>query len=59
MHPDRVIVRTYTRPDGLSTRPDYQNTLTRQSVNTNNAPRDPASASPLHGILSGHGPTLR
>ena len=41
MHPDRVIVRMYRRSDGLSTRPDYQNTLTHQSADTNDAPRDP------------------
>ena len=41
MHPDRVIVRVYRQSDGLSTRPDEQNTLTRQYVNTNDTPRDP------------------
>ena len=41
MHPDRGIVRTYRRSEGLSTRPDDSNTLTRQSVDANDAPRDP------------------
>ena len=41
MHPDIGIVRTYRRSDGLYTRPDKQNTLTCQSVDTNDAPRDP------------------
>ena len=41
MHPDRGIARTYRRSDGLSKRPDDQNTLTRQSADTNDAPRDP------------------
>ena len=39
--PDRGIVRTYRRSDGISIRPDGQNTLTRQSADTNNAPRYP------------------
>ena len=47
MHPDRGIVRTYIWSDGLSTRPDNQNTFTRQSADTNNAPRDP-----LHGPVT-------
>ena len=41
MYPDRGIVRTYRLSDGLSTRPDDQNTLTRQSVDKINGPRDP------------------
>ena len=47
MHPDRVTVRMYRRPEGLSTRPDDQTTLTCQSANTNDAPRDP-----LHGSVT-------
>ena len=41
MHPYIGIVRTYRRSEDLSTRPDDQNTLTRQSSDTNDAPRDP------------------
>ena len=41
MHPYRLIVRTYIQSDGIYTRPDYQNTLTRQSANSNDDPRDP------------------
>ena len=44
MHPDRGIVRTYKRSVIISPRPDVKKTLTCQSANTNNAPRDP-----LHG----------
>ena len=51
MYPDRGIVHTYRRSDDLSTRPDNQNTLTCQSYNMNNAPRDPLLLAPLHGIL--------
>ena len=40
MHPDRGIVRTYRQTDGLSTIPDDQNTLTHQSSDMNDAPRD-------------------
>ena len=40
MHPERVIVLTYRRLDNISKRQDDQNTLTRQSADTNNAPRD-------------------
>ena len=47
MHPDRVIVRKYRQLDGLSTRPYDQHTLTRQSDDTNDAPRDP-----LHGPVT-------
>ena len=38
MHPYRVIVLMYRWSDGISTRPDYHNTLTFQYVNTNYAP---------------------
>ena len=41
MHPDRGILRTYRRLDGISTRPDNHNTLTNQSSDTKNEPRDP------------------
>ena len=41
MHPARGIVRIYRRSHGLSMRPDDQSTLTRQSANTNDSPRDP------------------
>ena len=47
MHPDRGIVSTYRRSYGLSTRPDDHNSLTRQSIDTNDAPRDP-----LHGPVT-------
>ena len=40
MHPYRGIVCTYIQLDGLSMRPNDQNTLTCQSSNTNDAPRD-------------------
>ena len=40
MHPDRGIVRKYILSDDISTKLDNQNTLTRQSNGTNNAPRD-------------------
>ena len=46
MHVDRGIVCTYRHSDGLCTRPDNQNTLTCQSVDTNDAHRDP-----LHGSI--------
>ena len=46
MNPDRGIVRTYRRSDGLSMRPDDHNTLTFQSVNKNGAPREP-----LYGLV--------
>ena len=48
MHLDRGIVHTYRRSDGLFTRPDDQNTITRQSSDTSNTPRDLASADLLH-----------
>ena len=41
MHTYRGIVRTRRWSDGLSTRPDDQNTITCQSDNTNEAPRGP------------------
>ena len=41
MHPYRGILHKYRRLDGLSTRPYDQNTLTHQSTDTNDAPRDP------------------
>ena len=40
MHPDRGIVCTYIRLDGISTRPDDSNTLNRQPAATKNYPRD-------------------
>ena len=50
MHPDRGIVRMYRRSDGLYTIPGDHNTLTCQSADTNNAPRDP-----LHSPITGYG----
>ena len=41
MHPDIRIVCTYIQCYGLPNRPDDHNTLTRQSTDTNDAPRDP------------------
>ena len=41
MHTYRGILRTYRWSDVLSTIPDDQNTLTRQSADTNNVPREP------------------
>ena len=41
MHPYRVIVLTYRRSSVLSVRPYIHNTLTLQSTDTNDAPRDP------------------
>ena len=41
MHPERGILHTHIWSDSISTRPDKPNTLTRQSDNTNDAPRDP------------------
>ena len=46
MQPDRGIVRTYRRSDGLSTIQYEKNTLTCQSADMNNASRDP-----LHGLV--------
>ena len=40
MQPDRGTVRMDKRSGGLSTRPDDLNTLTCQSSDTNNTPRD-------------------
>ena len=50
MHPYRGIVCTYRRLDILYRIPDDQNTLTHQSADTNNAPRDP-----LHGPITDGG----
>ena len=47
MHLDRGIVHTYRWSDGLSTRPDDQKTFTRQSTDTNGAPKDP-----LHSLFT-------
>ena len=47
MHPDIRIVRTDRHSDGLSTIPDGPNTLNRQSVPANDAPRNPPSADML------------
>ena len=47
MYPDIIVVLMYRGSDVLSTRADNQNTLTRQSANMNNAPRDP-----LYGIIT-------
>ena len=41
MQLDMGIVSTCRCPDGLYTIPDVLNTLTHQSINTNDAPRDP------------------
>ena len=41
MHPDRLIVHTYRRSNGLSTKTDYHKTFTCQFSNTNNATRKP------------------
>ena len=41
MHPEILIVQTYTQSDGLSTGTEISKTLTNQSTDTNNAPRDP------------------
>ena len=51
MHPDRGIARTYRRSDGLSKRPDDHNTLTRQSADTNDAPKDPLHGPIVHGDI--------
>ena len=50
MHPDREIVRTYRRSYGLSTVPDDHNTLTHQSADTNDAPKEPLSSAPLQRV---------
>ena len=47
MHPYRGIVHVYRRSDGLSTRPDDQNTVTHQYTDTNDTPRDP-----LNGLVT-------
>ena len=41
MHPYRGILCKYIQSDGLYTIPDDQNTLTLQSANTNDAPKEP------------------
>ena len=41
MNPDRWIVRTHRRSDSITTISDEHNTLTCQSADTNDAPRDP------------------
>ena len=41
MYPYRGIVCTYIRSEGLSTRPNQQNTLTRKSTSKNDSPREP------------------
>ena len=52
MHPDRGIVRTFIRSDGLYTRPEDQNTLTHQPSDTKYAPEDlplgPVTQKPAH-----------
>ena len=58
MHPDRGIVRTNRRSDGLSTRPDGPNTLTFQSAGVITTPIGTCFTAPLHGILPVHGPDL-
>ena len=50
IHPYRGIVHTYRWLDVLSTIPDDQNTLTRQSADTNNAPRDPLLVPVTHPV---------
>ena len=40
MHPYRGIVHTERRSDGISMIPDGPNTLTFQSADTNDTPRD-------------------
>ena len=47
MHPEMGILSTYRQSDGLSTRLEDQNTLTNQSSNNNDSPRDP-----LHGSIT-------
>ena len=49
MDTDRVIVSMYRRSYGLSTIPDDQNNLTRQSTDTNDAPKDPLLSSVTRG----------
>ena len=43
MHPYIGIVCMYRPSDSISTRPDEQNTLTRKSADTNDAPQGPYS----------------
>ena len=47
MHLDIKIIRSYRRSDGIYTRLDDPNTLTRQSDGTNDAPREP-----IHGPVT-------
>ena len=51
MHPYRVILSTYRKSYGLSTRPDGPNTLTHQSASTRNAYRDPPH-SPVTNLIT-------
>ena len=55
MHLYRVIIRADRRLDGISKRTDNPNTLTLQSIGTNDSPRDPFSMVSLHVIMSVHG----
>ena len=43
MQPDRVMVSTHRRSDGLCTKPYGLNTITVQTAGTNNAPQLPAT----------------
>ena len=52
MHPDRVIVCTYRRSDGVSKIPDDQNTLTSQSADTFNPLRDPLIHVPVTMVVT-------
>ena len=58
MHPYQEIVCMDRHSDGIPMETDDPNTLTCQSVATNDAPKDPHPTAPLHGILPGHGPSL-
>ena len=51
MHPYRGIVYTYIRSYGISTIPDDQNTLTLQSADIKNAPRDPLLGPVTQGLV--------
>ena len=59
MYLDRRTLSTYIWSDGLSTIPDNQNTLTPQSTDMSNAPKDPPFSARLHGIMTERVPTLR
>ena len=56
MYPDKVTVRMYRYSYGLYTRPDDQNTLTRQYADTNNTTREtlhsPLQASSFHDTMN-------